>query len=160
MIETIHIKKMVEHILRRQRGVADREAMDPNREWLIGVGVTILLVVGGGIASYSLYLNTISLEVNADHIPAVAIPYNAAVVDGVVETFRTRARAYNDIRGAVEDVPTEPVTPVVPSETPAIESTPVEAGAPEGGVTVTEDIPVEEASVVPAEDAGVPELGV
>jgi hypothetical protein len=104
MIDTSNIKQMVSHILRRQRGVPDREAIDPGREWGLGVLATVILVVIGGLVSYGLYLNTISLEVDANQMPAVAIPYNAAVVDQAVLTFRARAEAFDRIRGVRDGV--------------------------------------------------------
>ena len=150
---------MVDHILRRQRGVADREAMDPSREWLIGVAATALLVVIGGMVSYGFYLNTISLEVTADNVPAVAIPYNATVIDSAVAALRVRVDAYTKIRGTSGDE-TAPVTPVVlpdtPTESPTEESVPVPDELP------ATDTPadVETESTEPVVDGGVPELGV
>ncbi len=91
---------MVTHVLQRQRGVPDRESINPAREWILGVVATVILVVIGGLISYSFYLNTISLEVDANHVPAVAIPYNAVLVETAVIEFRTRAAAYDRIRGA------------------------------------------------------------
>jgi hypothetical protein len=149
MIDTSHIKQMVTHILRRQRGVPDREAMDPGREWSIGVFATLLLVILGGLVSYGLYLNTISLEVDANQMPAVAIPYNAAIVDQTVLNFRVRTEAYDKIRGVREDallVPVATTTEPLPSdlidETVSVGEAPVE--------TKTEDEPAQN-GVVPEE---------
>jgi hypothetical protein len=109
MIDTSDIKQMVTHILRRQRGVPNREPMDPGREWILGVFATVILVVLGGAISYGFYLNTISLEVDIDRVPAVAIPYNAAVVDQAVLEFQARADAYGAIRGVGDPEPSTPV---------------------------------------------------
>lgn len=153
MIESSHIKQMVEHILRRQRGVVEREAVDPSREWLVGVAVTVGLVIVGGLVSYGLYLGTISLEVNTEHIPAVAIPYNAATVDSVVGAFHARIEAYNDIRGVtsneftgvsvpttlIETVVQEPATTTaeaVPTAGNTAESISSEAKNPSGDILV------------------------
>lgn len=100
MIESKDIKAMVTHVLQRQRGVPDRESINPAREWILGVVATVILVMIGGLISYGFYLNTISLEVDTNHVPAVAIPYNASLVEATVIEFRARTTAYDRIRGA------------------------------------------------------------
>lgn len=160
MIDTNDIKKMVSQILRRQRGIPTREAIDPGREWLLGVCATVLLVSLGGGISYGLYLNTISLEVDVDRVPAVVIPYNAAFVDQTVIDFRARAAVYRSFQGTA-DVPT---VPVVATSTEAIE-TAIPGAATSTDITdevepVTVPTPSESLPPPPRDEEERPDLGV
>jgi hypothetical protein len=154
MIESKDIRKMVDHVIRRQQGVADRESMDPAREWLLGIVVTGVFVCVGGVVSYVLYDRTVTLEV-ATEASAPSIPYNAARVQAAIDWYEARAVRYGALRG---DAPAAPVTTldvpptVVPDETPAPDPLP-----PGDAATTTEPV-VEPA--VPVEEVPAPALGV
>jgi hypothetical protein len=148
MIDSNEIQKMVSQILHRQRGIPTREAIDPGREWLLGVCATVLLVSLGGGISYGLYLNTISLEVDVNQVPAVVIPYNASFVDQTVIDFRERAEVYRTFQG-IADVPT---VPVVATSTEAVET------ATSGTATSTDIADEVEPVTVPTPSESLPPL--
>jgi len=136
MIESKDIRKMVEHVIRRQQGVADREPMDPAREWLTGITITALFVCVGGLVSYQYYSTTIAFEVVMTDMSTPSVPYSAVRVEEALTWYEARAERYGQLRGTL---PTEPVTsiivPVVEAEvapeTDTATSTPADTGVSE-----------------------------
>ena len=128
MIETKDIAKMVQHILRRDRGIADTQIMHPTREWFTGLGIAFVIVVLGSWFCYYLYTfytNEIKEEVI---IIEQAVPYQAAAVESALVLFSARQQKYNEIIGGGVS------SPVLPAVTAT--STPTEVTA-----TTTEEIP-------------------
>ncbi len=120
MIETKDITKMVQHILRRDRGIADTQIMHPTREWFTGLGIAFVIVVLGSWFCYYLYTfytNEIKEEVI---IIEQAVPYQAAAVESALVLFSARQQKYNEIIGG--EVPS-PVLSVVNATTTPIEVT-------------------------------------
>ncbi len=156
MIESKDIRKMVEHVIRRQRGVADREPMDPAREWVTGILVTLLFVCVGGVVSYRYYSSTIAWEASMDAVVAPTVPYNALQVEEVLSWYETREEKYQGLRG------------VIPAETPTSISLPAGDEAPLEATSTpelvpeveVEELPAEEAPTVPDEPVSVPDLSV
>ena len=130
MIESKDIKNMVQHIMRRDKGIADTHIMHPVREWFTGLTIAILMVLFGSwlcFYLYSYHSNEMKKEVE---IIEQAVPYQAAVVRSALEVFAQKKEKYQAIIG---DEETGVVIPdVVATSTPA--STEVTA-------TTTEDIP-------------------
>ena len=154
MIESKDIRKMVDHVIRRQQGAVDREPMDPAREWLLGIVVTGVFVCVGGVVSYVLYDRTITLEVPTE-VSAPSIPYNAVRVQAAIDWYDARSARYAALRGSTPaTVPTTLDVPptAVPAETPP--SDPL----PSGGVATTTEPIVEPAA--PVEEVVAPALGV
>ncbi len=99
MIESKDIKNMVQHILRRDKGIADTQIMHPAREWFTGLGIAFLMVVTGSWFCYYLYTfysNEMKKEVV---IIEQAVPYQAAVVMSALDLFSARQQKYNEIIG-------------------------------------------------------------
>ena len=123
MIESKDIRKMVDHVIRRQQGAVDREPMDPAREWLLGIFVTCVFVCVGGVVSYVLYDRTVTLEV-ATEVSAPSIPYNPARVQAAIDWYEARAARYAALRGTAPAV--VPTMVEVPATEPSIETAPPE----------------------------------
>lgn len=128
MIESKDIKNMVQHILKRDKGIADTHIMHPTREWSTGLGIALLMVLLGSwfcFYLYSFYENEIKKEVV---IIEQAVPYQAAAVKNALDLFVVRQQKYNEIiGGGVSDTP----VPFGATTTPAIDVI----------ATTTEDIP-------------------
>jgi hypothetical protein len=129
MIETKDITKMVAHILRRDKGIADTHIMHPTREWFTGLGIATLIVVLGTWFCFYLY-SFHSLEMQKEVVVVEqAVPYQAATVKSALELFSEKRNKFNEILGG-ESVPA--VLPVAELST----TTETETAA-----TSTEDIP-------------------
>lgn len=128
MIESKDIKKMVQHILRRDKGIADTNIMHPTREWFTGLTIAGAMVALGSwfcFYLYSFHTNEMKKEVV---IIEQAVPYNASAVKSALEVFARKEQKYNEIVGG--GVPS-PVLPVVASTTAPVEVT----------ATTTDDVP-------------------
>ncbi len=154
MIESKDIRKMVEHVIRRQRGVVDSEPMDPAREWVTGILVTLLFVCVGGVVSYRYYSSTIAWEASMDAVVAPTVLYNALQVEEALSWYEAREEKYQELRG------------VMPAETPTSISLPagdeasLEATSTPELVPEVELVPAAEIPVDPDESVGVPDLSV
>jgi hypothetical protein len=129
MIESKDIKNMVQHILRREKGIADTHIMHPAREWFIGLSIAFVMVALGSWFCFYLYMfhsNEMKKEVE---IIEQAVPYQATVVKSALEVFAEKKQKYNAIIGGEET--TNLVTDVATTTPSSAEET----------ATTTEDIP-------------------
>ena len=103
MIETKDIKKMVSHIIRRDKGIADTNIMHPAREWFTGLVITTIIVAAGTWFSFYVYVSNQN-EMNKETVVIEsAVPYNAAAVSGALELFATKQQNFNKILGGRQD---------------------------------------------------------
>lgn len=114
MIETKDITKMVSHILRRDKGIADTELMHPVREWFIGLGLTSLAVALGSWFCFYLYLSY-SAEMQKEVVVVEqAVPYQATAVKNALELFAFKQKKFSEIIGGGSTsgvlLPAEPAT--------------------------------------------------
>ncbi len=143
MIDQARIQQVVKRLL-KSPSVEERQAINPPREWTLGILLTLIGVGVGGAVSYLSYLNTVSVEVIA---PVVVEPaaYSGVVVEEAAMRFRERAARFAELRGDTN------ISAPVPTETEAVvetEPTPAdtEVVVPEE-VPVTAEIPVEETPI-------------
>jgi hypothetical protein len=97
MIETKDIKKMVAHIVRRDKGIADTNIMHPSRDWFTGLGITVLIVAIGTWFSFYLYASYQTKMSQEVVIIESVVPYNATVVSSALELFALKQDTYNKI---------------------------------------------------------------
>ncbi len=103
MIETKDITKMVAHIIRRDKGIADPQLMHPTREWFIGLGITTLIVLFGSWFCwyiYSVYSQTISSELSVNE---PVVPYQAASIAEAIKIYEGKQLKYSEILGKTLD---------------------------------------------------------
>lgn len=99
MIETKDITKMVAHILKRDKGIADTNIMHPAREWFLGLGITTLVILFGSWFCFYLY-SYHSTEMKKEVVVIEqAVPYQAASVKSALELFATRQEKITEILG-------------------------------------------------------------
>lgn len=123
MIETKDIKKMIAHIIRRDKGIADTNIMHPSREWFTGLTLAVMIVIMGSWFCWYLY-NAQTLKMQAEvTVVETAVPYQAVVVQNALELFAAKQKRFAEIIGSdtrvieveVEDVATSSPT-TVPKE--------------------------------------------
>ncbi|MFM2339533.1 MAG: hypothetical protein RLZZ360_169 [Candidatus Parcubacteria bacterium] len=116
MIDQAKLQTIITRLV-RSSSVVERPAMSPAREWFTGILITICFVCVGGVVSYWLYLNTVSVEAEVqDSITATS--YKGALVEEAVMRFRARGAAYEQIRARQNDLqPVEAMAPVPPVTT-------------------------------------------
>lgn len=129
MIESRDIKNMVQHILRRDKGIADTQMMHPTREWFTGLAISFAMVGLGSwlcLYLYTFYTNEMEKEVV---VTEQAVPYQAANIKNALELFASKQQKYNQIIGKSDGI--ETAIPLVATTT-----------IPAEIATTTEDIPV------------------
>ncbi len=99
MIETKDISKMVKHIMRRNRGVVDPQIMHPMREWVIGIVITLIGMLGGSILAASLYQYYDAKMDTEVAVAATVVPYDAAVVEAALSQYRIKQAQYEAVVG-------------------------------------------------------------
>ena len=104
MIETKDITKMVRHILRRDKGIADTHIMHPNREWFAGLSVTTGIIVLG--SWFCFYLFTVQVAKMSQEVTIVesVVPYQAATVKRALELFAIKQKTFEGIVGSNESI--------------------------------------------------------
>ncbi len=99
MIETKDITKMVSHIIRRDKGIADPQLMHPTREWSVGLGITMLIVLFGSWFcwyTYNEYSKTINIPLS---VSESVVPYQAATIADAIKIFETKQLKFSEILG-------------------------------------------------------------
>jgi hypothetical protein len=125
MIESKDIKNMVQHILRRDKGIADTNMMHPSREWFTGLAITCIIVLLGSwlcLYLYTFYTNELKKEVV---IIEQAVPYQAATVKSALEVFAAKEQTYNNILGGRDVGTVQPMATTTPQEVIASSSEPI-----------------------------------
>ncbi|MFN3693301.1 MAG: hypothetical protein ACK4SL_04400 [Candidatus Paceibacteria bacterium] len=152
MIDQARIQQIVKRLL-KSPSVEERQAINPPREWALGIMLSLIGVGVGGAVSYLSYLNTVSVEVVA---PVVVEPaaYSGVVVEGAAMQFRERAARFAELRGDTSvpvPAPIETVATTTKAEVP-----------PPTEVEVVPEIPETPVDEAPASepDGLTPELGV
>ncbi|MES2749554.1 MAG: hypothetical protein V4606_04130 [Patescibacteria group bacterium] len=118
MIESRDISKMVTHIIRRDKGIADPQIMHPSREWFRGLGIATLIVVLGSwfcLHIYTQHLETVSTPLS---VSEPVVPYQAATIAEAISIFEAKQAKFSEILGTR----VAPVQTVTASTTSEIES--------------------------------------
>lgn len=114
------MKKLVAHIIRRDRGVRDVEYMHPMREWVALILLTVVVVLIGAAFSIFYYYRVLSLETEVTVPPAPITPYDGGRVGQAVNVFTEREATFNQLQTGRVAVPVSTPTPAV--EEPEISS--------------------------------------
>ena len=99
MIETKDITKMVAHIIRRDKGIADSQIMHPTREWFIGLGVAVLIVLLGSWFCWYIYSEYSRTIDSALSVTEPVIPYQAATIAEAIKIYETKQLKFSEILG-------------------------------------------------------------
>lgn len=96
MIDKNLIKKMVDHTLRpEKKQFIDNNIMHPEREWLIGILVGVVIFVSGlvwGLHTYNFYRNIEIVTYESE-----AVVYRASLVEETLRDFAKREEIYNEL---------------------------------------------------------------
>lgn len=140
MIETKHITQMVQHIVRRNRGLSDPQIMHPMREWLIGIVVTGVVGIIGSVAAALLYHSYSELRGTEIAVVATSTPYKVKIVDAALAEYRQKRKSYDALldKKAAPIVASSTEVTIVPSEViPRATTTPVTVEFPEAASVAT-----------------------
>jgi hypothetical protein len=148
MIDSKKMKQIVAHIVKRDKGIQDKEHMYPMREWLGGILATFVVVVAGGILSCWYYNNVTTVKSDVTVPTASVVPYDGTRIGLAIAKYEARSTAFDRLRGEESVVvETQPVSAEVATTTPEIPT--VEEPEP----------PVEEEVIGEEVEVGAPLLG-
>jgi hypothetical protein len=145
--------EMIQHIVRRKRGIADPQIMHPMREWVIGIGVTAVVVIAGSVLAatlYNYYDDKRDVIITVSETP---VPYNANLVEAALTQYRQKQQQYDQIVGTViQSVPAPELVEETASSTEAVEEE-----VPETEIQVPEIIPP---ATVDSDEVATPDLAI
>lgn len=151
MIDQTRIQQFMKRLL-KSSSVEERQAINPPREWAIGILLTFIGVIVGGAVSYLSYLNTVSVEVVASAI-VEPVAYSGVVVEEAAIRFRERTARFAELRGETSAPVPAPIETATTTATEVPLPTEVEV-VPEIPETPVDEAPASEP------DGLTPELGV
>lgn len=99
MIDTKSIVAMARHVFRHTKGYPDRKMMHPNREWLIGIGILVVIVAVGGVTTTQTFLYFQSIDSLQPTNTTQLTTFKQSEADAVVRVYRSRAQMYNQLNG-------------------------------------------------------------
>ncbi len=98
MISKKDITKLAKKIMRRQRGLRDHQIIHPQREWVVGLVLAILVVAGIAVWSSTTYLAITDRSVDTTIGDAnTQTVYRTEVIDAALTQFRERAENYEQL---------------------------------------------------------------
>ena len=103
MIETKDITKMVGHIIRRDKGIADPQLMHPPREWLTGLGITTLIVLFGSWFCWHMYTQYSQIINTPLTVSESGVPYQATTIAEAIKIFETKQLKFSEILGVTSE---------------------------------------------------------
>jgi len=98
--------KMARHVFRRSSGVPDKRLLHPRREWAIALICFGLILIIGSIVSAQSFTRFRSLDTSGGMANVTVPRYNETQVTEVIETYRAKEAAYNELVGEVPFIPT------------------------------------------------------
>ena len=91
--------------------------MHPQRDWLIGLGISIAIFVAGAALSTYTYIANIEVSQTSSETAEEVVVYRESMVEAALEQLRERETVFLSVLGS--PVPTVPVIPVA-TTTPTI----------------------------------------
>lgn len=142
MINKRDITEAAKKMLRKHHGLRDPQIIHPRRDWLLGVGLALVIFTGVTWWSVASYLNYSHISV-VDSIEAAdtSVVYRAAQVQAALELYESRTQNYY---GLLQNRVVQ--TPPVPQEIDEEESvaTSTDTTATQELVATSTDIETEE----------------
>lgn len=72
---------MARGVFRRSQGYQERALTNPAREWLIGIGLLIVVVITGGVLNRQEYIQYDTLELRSEHSDVVVEQYDYTLAE-------------------------------------------------------------------------------
>lgn len=103
MIDKKNIIKMADHVFHRSQGYPDRKLMHPEREWMIGLLVFIIISLLGGLVARNLFLTYRNTDVVTEGSVETVPKYKEVITQDALEQYRVRDSEYLRLRN--EELP-------------------------------------------------------
>ncbi len=94
--------------------IADRRLIHPGRDWLIGLGLFVVIVIAGGTVSGILFVRYSSVDVGASETPAILPRYNQPLIVDATALYEERQQVFRTFSGKAEPVIVAPIATTTP----------------------------------------------
>lgn len=147
MIHKPDIHAIAKKIMRHQRGVRDHHIIHPGRDWLIGIGLSLVVVATVGYWAVTMYIEISNRSVEVSTAPTSDIVvYRTELVQAALARFGERATTYRELlQNRINDTPT-----------PVLETRNEPSGTSTEEVPLADEVSATENEAV--ENGGVPAL--
>lgn len=88
---------MVKKLLRHERGIPDRRLMHPHREWSIGLLISLLLSVSGGVYAFITFVSYSAISVESEAVEVDQLHYQRADAQAAIELYETKRDTYTTL---------------------------------------------------------------
>lgn len=88
---------MVQHIVKRDRGIPDRRLMHPRREWSIGLLLWVLIVAAGGTYATIVFHSYAGISVDDEVVVVDQLRYRRVDALAAIELYQKRQDAYDTL---------------------------------------------------------------
>lgn len=105
MIEKKDIQKMVNHVVKRDRGIADKRLLHPKREWSVAVIIGLLIFMYGLYFAGKYYEQFTSLRVDAVEVDVEKLQYERGDVLEALDHYGKKDAQYKELVGEIEANP-------------------------------------------------------
>lgn len=108
MISKTDIIKMTRTVFKRSQGYRKHEVMHPSREWFIGIGLLIVVVVVGGVINALEYRSYNTLEQATKGAPLSINKYSHVLAQKARDRYEGKMQKFDTLS---DEVPAAPVVP-------------------------------------------------
>lgn len=108
MIDKNEILNMVRQVTRRASGGGERRIIRPERDWFVGLFLSLLIVVGGFAYQLNKFFYYLEVENHVVAKDTTTQVYRTSDLEAVLEVYETRAATSRDLLDGYEFVP--PIT--------------------------------------------------
>lgn len=122
------IKKVLHTVFKKSRSLSDPQLMHPEREWGIGLVVSLtILILGSALGAYTYFKNqSVDVVTDADEVSGTV--YRQSLVKEVLDDMNKRSAKLESLKSkepaaAPEPVEETPVEVVATSSEPVVETT-------------------------------------
>ena len=121
MIDTKYILKIAKDAFRHDQGYPERRLIHPHREWLLGMCMFTVMLLGGSVAAGVLFLHYQNIELDITASEQRIPTYQAAAVTDVLEIYGTREHDFQIMRDDVRVSPTATTSDATATTTEAVD---------------------------------------
>lgn len=94
MSHKVEIISSVKELLRKnQHSLKNRTLMNPERDWLLGLGLALLVVLSGGVVNFYAYHQVTDVTTSEPVINTETVQYREESVAKVIDIYEARANA-------------------------------------------------------------------
>lgn len=105
MISKADILKMAQHVTKRGNDIPDRKLLHPNREWVIGLGIFLVLTIAGAVYNTLLFRYYLGVESTVTANALERAEYKQTLITEVLAEYGARSAAFEALHATYSEAP-------------------------------------------------------